>query len=239
MASGSKKQLQNRSDVGLTLAVLCSLALHTVVFTLLGKPLPAAESKNDLLTIVLQPPPKPLPPPPPTPEPEKPTPPKPRQRPQQLVHQIKAPLPQVVNTTRASDPPPPAPQVMASTPNPESPATFTAPAPTEPHSREPSEQEIVDTRNSYGSLLSREFAKYKQYPRIATIRGWQGIVKIELHVDANGTVTSATVIESSKYEILDKQALESVHKAIPLPPPPGALRGREFTIVVPFSYTLN
>lgn len=94
-------------------------------------------------------------------------------------------------------------------------------------------------RSNYGSVLSREFAKHKQYPRIAQLRGWQGTVRLELKIDASGTVTSSTVAESSGFEILDKQALEMVRKASPLPQPPEALRGQEFTLIVPVSFKLE
>ncbi len=71
------------------------------------------------------------------------------------------------------------------------------------------------------------------------MRGWQGIVRVELQIDATGNVTSTTIAESSGFEILDKQALEMVRKASPLPLPPESLRGKEFTIVVPVSFKLE
>jgi protein TonB len=92
---------------------------------------------------------------------------------------------------------------------------------------------------NYGSLLSREFAKHKQYPRIAQMRGWQGTVRIELHIDANGNIISSIVSESSGFEVLDKQSLEMVRKASPLPLPPEALHGREFRIIVPIAFRLE
>ena len=94
-------------------------------------------------------------------------------------------------------------------------------------------------RSSYGSLLSREFAKHKQYPRVAQMRGWQGTTRIELQIDAAGNVTTSRIAESSGYEMLDKQAMEMVRKASPLPLPPEALHGREFTIVVPVAFKLE
>ena len=87
--------------------------------------------------------------------------------------------------------------------------------------------------------MSREFAKHKQYPRLAQMRGWQGTSKVELHIDANGNITSSAISESSGFEALDKQALEMVRKASPLPLPPEVLRGREFTIIVPVAFRLE
>jgi protein TonB len=93
--------------------------------------------------------------------------------------------------------------------------------------------------SNYGSVLSREFAKHKLYPRVAQMRGWQGMARVELKIDASGNVTSSSIAESSGFEILDKQALEMVRKASPLPLPPEALRGRDFTIVVPVAFKLE
>jgi protein TonB len=120
------------------------------------------------------------------------------------------------------------------------PPVASVPVPVEPPKlRGPSEQDIENAHGNYSNLLSREFAKHKQYPRMAQMRGWQGTAKVELHVDANGSVTSSSISESSGFEILDKQALEMVRKATPLPQPPEALRGREFTIIVPVAFRLE
>jgi protein TonB len=101
----------------------------------------------------------------------------------------------------------------------------------------PPDLEVI--RSNYGSVLSREFAKYKQYPRVAQMRGWQGTSRVELQIDATGTVTAVNIVESSGFEVLDKQAIESVRKALPLPPIPAELRGKEFTIVVPMKFSLQ
>jgi len=71
------------------------------------------------------------------------------------------------------------------------------------------------------------------------MRGWQGDVMLELHLDSSGNVLSVKVHDSSSYELLDKQTLEMVKKASPFPLPPEALRGRSFTILVPVSFRLE
>jgi protein TonB len=119
----------------------------------------------------------------------------------------------------------------------EPPPTFTTPPP------EPPKPVVVpDTdaaRGAYANLLGREFAKHKQYPRLAQMRGWQGTVTVQLQIDASGTVTSSNISQSSGFEVLDKQALEMVKKASPLPQPPEALRDHEFTIHVPVVFRLE
>ena len=127
---------------------------------------------------------------------------------------------------------------MTASPTTDAESTFTAPSESE-KPRGPSQQDIDSAIGDYGSLLAREFAKHKQYPRIAQMRGWQGTVRIKLEVDANGVVTSSTVSESSNFEALDKQALEMASKVTPLPTRPEALRHRPFSITVPVVFRLE
>ncbi len=71
------------------------------------------------------------------------------------------------------------------------------------------------------------------------MRGWQGECLLDLKLDGNGNVLSASVKESSGHEALDNQALEMVRKASPFPAPPEVLRGRSFNITVPVSFKLE
>jgi protein TonB len=240
MAAQLAKDQSTHTDTMLAASLLLSLALHAGLALLPGA-FKEPDKIVDLLTVELQPPPpKPLPPPePPKPEPEKPKEPpkKPPQPPKALpLKRSESPPPEPVRET-------PPPSVIAAAPKPSEPAaTFVAPPappPDPPKAKVPTDQEIDAARGNYGSLLAREFAKHKQYPRIAQLRGWQGMTKIELHIDASGNVTSSIVSESSSFEILDKQALEMVRKASPLPLPPETLRGREFTIVIPVAFRLE
>jgi protein TonB len=227
-------------------ALLASLALHTFVLVAM----PGWEIKpnkiSELLTVELQhsSPPMPLPPT----EPPKPAPEKPRETPKKLLStpkpilapqplpRMETPLPEPVRPVE------PTPQVIAAAPKlGEPPPTFVAPVPLPepPKPKIPTDQDVDAAKGNYGSLLSREFAKHKQYPRIAQMRGWQGTTKVELHIDAVGNITSSSVSETSGFEVLDKQALEMVRKASPLPLPPETLRGREFAIIVPVVFRLE
>jgi protein TonB len=103
----------------------------------------------------------------------------------------------------------------------------------------PSQQEIDDARNQYGNDLANALAKYRQYPNIARIRGYQGDVIVDVQMDINGNVTSSKIHQSSGFDPLDNQALEMVKKASPLPLPPSLLRGRAFTVLVPVSFHLQ
>src|SRR5450830_1121346 len=103
----------------------------------------------------------------------------------------------------------------------------------------PSQADIDDANKKYGNALWGAIGKHKQYPKIAQMRGWQGDVIVELQLDGNGKLKSKKIIQSSSYDVLDKQALDMVEKAAPFPAPPEALRGSNFSIKVPIPFKLE
>lgn len=103
----------------------------------------------------------------------------------------------------------------------------------------PSQQDIDAARSQYSSLLARSIGKYKQYPKIAQMRGWQGEVVLEVHCDANGNVVQTLVKQSSGHNVLDEQAMTMVKKASPLPPAPDVLKNKALILLVPVPFTLE
>lgn len=101
------------------------------------------------------------------------------------------------------------------------------------------QEQLTEYIESYSSLLANAIAKYKQYPKIAQMRGWQGTVIADLEIDSKGSVTSAKIKKSSTYEVLDNEALEMIRKASPFPAPPESLRGKNFNVLVPISFKLE
>jgi len=101
------------------------------------------------------------------------------------------------------------------------------------------QEQVTQHIESYSSLLANAIAKYKQYPKIAQMRGWQGTVIADLEIDSKGTVISIKIKKSSTYEVLDNEALEMIRKASPFPAPPESLRGKNFNVLVPISFKLE
>jgi len=97
------------------------------------------------------------------------------------------------------------------------------------------QQEETDRhlRRSVMELITRELT----YPAIARRKGWQGIVKLELHIEADGSITDLQVDETSGYSILDKAALQCLQLAS-IPGAAQWLRGHATNIVVPVEYRL-
>jgi periplasmic protein TonB len=114
----------------------------------------------------------------------------------------------------------------------------------EPSAKEPAkpQTETLDASllEAYRLALIDAAKRYRRYPVQAMERGWEGRVEIRVVVDANGTIKSALVKSSSRYQVLDDQALDMVRRAFnalaqvrPVP------RGREFTVDVPVIFELQ
>ena len=179
----------------------------------------------------------------PKPEVKKPEPPKPEIKKEPLPVPDKTPT-----TVPLSKPPvsvkPKEEQVTETNPKPEANPTRVitkaADAPQETKTvNAPSPDKVTEATNDYSSLLAAAIAKYKQYPKIAQMRGWQGLIIIELQLNPQGTVIYSQIKKSSGYDVLDQEALEMIKRASPFPQPPEALRSKNFTVLVPISFKLE
>jgi len=70
-------------------------------------------------------------------------------------------------------------------------------------------------------------------------RGWQGRVEVHLVIDASGAIKDAIIKTSSRYAVLDDQALDMVKKGKSSARIPPALDGREFSVDVPVIFELQ
>lgn len=102
-----------------------------------------------------------------------------------------------------------------------------------------------DTRNAglialddFSRQLAMHIAKYKQFPRIAQRRGWQGEVILQVKLTGQGQLIAKKIRQSSGFRVLDEEGLNMIDRAIPFPAPPSILSGRIFTILVPIKFTL-
>ncbi len=82
-------------------------------------------------------------------------------------------------------------------------------------------------------LITRELT----YPAIARRKGWQGVVKLELHIEADGSITGLQLDETSGYAVLDRAALQCLQTAH-IPDASQWLRGKPADIIVPVEYRL-
>lgn len=90
----------------------------------------------------------------------------------------------------------------------------------------------------YGRSVAGAVAVQQRYPRIAQMRQWQGMTMLQLEFAADGRLLETRVLSSSGHEVLDRQALDMVRAAQPLPSVPPALAGRALTVNVPVVFRL-
>jgi protein TonB len=224
-------------------AIICSILLHVLLAVVIPsiKIDPVKTPKVLEVQLVNKPEPPPIAQPEPVqPEQPKPEPIKPKVEPKPVVKPT--PAPSVIKEEPAPVTPPPVTdtEVIAVAPKPEAPPSPLPVAPVAtPKPPTPTPVEIDNAYTGYGSTLWSAISKYKKYPKIAQMRGWQGEVIVELSLDGNGKLKSKRILQHSGYESLDQQALEMVDKALPFPAPPEALRGGSFTIKVPIPFKLE
>jgi protein TonB len=224
-------------------AIICSMLLHALLVVVIPNIKFDDIKTPEILEVDFVKLPEP---PPPSPEPVQPLPeivkPKiePKIKPKPVIKPT--PIPVIERNEPVTEPPPSQPtEVIAVAPKPTAaPPVQTVPVPVK---QEPppvtNQADAEDARNKYGNALWGAISKHKKYPKIAAMRGWQGEAIVELELDGSGKLKSKKIIQSSGHDVLDRQALEMVEKALPFPAPPDALRGTSFTITVPVPFKLE
>jgi periplasmic protein TonB len=238
------KFLNQRDDL-LLWAIVLSLALHSVSLILLpGFSFSHIIKTPEPLTVELQqlpPPPKVEPEKPKQPEPPKPEQPKPKL--EKVPPKPLPPPPVAVPPPPPTEAPPPAPvaeqpkappAVIAVEQKPAEPTpAFTAPKTDTVDTND----DLGEVRAAYGRLLREELTKHTRYPAVATLKGWEGKVKLRLQVDKEGNVLGTPeVVEGSGHTVLDDDAVKTILKDSPLPVPPPQLNVTPISIITTIDY---
>jgi len=80
-------------------------------------------------------------------------------------------------------------------------------------------------------------AQQLTYPAIARRKGWQGVVRLELHIEPDGRISDLQIDATSGYAVLDEAALQSLQLAN-VPDAVQWLHGEAIDIIVPVEYRL-
>jgi protein TonB len=75
------------------------------------------------------------------------------------------------------------------------------------------------------------------YPALARHKGWQGTVRLELHIEPDGQITRLRIDATSGYPLLDQAAVRSLTLAS-VPRAGRWLNGHAIDIVIPVEYRL-
>ena len=78
----------------------------------------------------------------------------------------------------------------------------------------------------------------KRYPWQARMRGMEGTVRLEFVINANGEAEKIRLVESSKWTVLDEEAIATVGRVDRFPGPPSGWN-REVSVLVPLVFKLE
>jgi periplasmic protein TonB len=87
------------------------------------------------------------------------------------------------------------------------------------------------------SILAR-LARNKRYPSAAQSEHQQDVVYVKLVIDSAGRVTSANVVRSQGFPMLDREVISLAHRSSPFPAPPAAA-GDPVVVVVPVEFYIT
>lgn len=96
-----------------------------------------------------------------------------------------------------------------------------------------------DVLNDYISLIQKKIYSALNYPELAEKAGWQGIVKLRLHLLYNGKLLDAFITESSGYLSFDDSVLKTVNSLSPYPQFPPNIEEEDLWIDIPIVYRID
>jgi periplasmic protein TonB len=88
--------------------------------------------------------------------------------------------------------------------------------------------------NAYNALVFGHLQKFKRYPVAA--HGASGTVLVRFALNRSGEVVSSEVTKSSGNGVLDREALDILHRASPFPAFPAAKPGTEESYIAPVAF---
>jgi protein TonB len=92
---------------------------------------------------------------------------------------------------------------------------------------------------SWNISIAKQIERHKGYPANALRRRESGVTRLVFAVDRDGRVIDRRIVESSGYAALDQEAIATLDRAQPFPPPPKGLAGERFEFRVPVKFTVK
>ena len=93
-----------------------------------------------------------------------------------------------------------------------------------------------DETSNYLGIVRAQLVRHKHYPPSSERNGEHGRAVVSFAIEANGSVSRVTLVQSSGVSRLDEEAQASVRRAAPFPPPPS---GRRVSYRVPINFDIN
>lgn len=93
---------------------------------------------------------------------------------------------------------------------------------------------------AYGERLSRHITRQRRYPAQAVRLGMEGIALVRIRVNRDGSLGAPPRLEgSSRFRVLDAEALRMVEAAAPFSPLPAAVSRDSAELVIPVRFSLR
>ncbi|EPQ5228262.1 TPA: energy transducer TonB [Providencia rettgeri] len=101
-------------------------------------------------------------------------------------------------------------------------------------------QSIDNAKRLWEAQVLGKLNKYKRFPEEAVRRGRVGQSTVTFTVDPQGFLLASDLVNSSGTRSLDREALQVLSRAAPLPEPPAEiLMNGRVTVRIPIDFTLN
>jgi protein TonB len=93
---------------------------------------------------------------------------------------------------------------------------------------------------AYGERLSRHITRQRRYPAQAMRLGLEGTALVRIRINRDGSLGAPPRLEgSSRFRVLDAEALRMVEAAAPFSPLPAALSRDSAELVIPVRFFLR
>jgi len=91
----------------------------------------------------------------------------------------------------------------------------------------------------YQDMVKQRIEEVRRYPEWAKEQGIEGIAHLEFVILANGNGQEIKLIHSSGSKILDQEAIVTIKRASPFPPPPREIASSSIQMEVSLVFTLK
>lgn len=109
--------------------------------------------------------------------------------------------------------------------------------------KDPTSNIMSNKKNTteYKTVLENWLAQYKKYPHASKRKRHEGVVVLEFTIDMHGNLISHSIIQNTKYRLLNKAAIKMLKKANPMPAVPQSIRQgqTEFSYRFPIHFSLS
>ena len=91
----------------------------------------------------------------------------------------------------------------------------------------------------YQDMVKQRIEEVRRYPEWAKEQGREGVVQLKFIILANGNGQKIKLIHSSGSKILDQEAIATIKRASPFPPPPKEIASSSIQMEVSLVFTLK